>query len=185
MKRTLFTLLTAGMVSAAALTGTAAFAGPDAAEIALFQKAGHGIADAIRTAEKTTGGKAVNVEFDEKADVGLWEVKTVAGTRRAEVRIDATTGQVVVTKDKGDIADKKAAVTPEMLGAPLVDLVAKAEAAGGGKVIKIEFEHKDGKPLGLEVEIVKEDGSLHTFLMAADGKLTPLVKSADDESDDN
>lgn len=43
MKRTILTLLTAGMVSAAALTAKVAFAGPDAAEIAAFQKAAHGI----------------------------------------------------------------------------------------------------------------------------------------------
>ena len=185
MKRTILTLLTAGMVSAAALTGTVAFAGPDAGEIAAFQKAAHGIEAAIKTAEQTTDGKAVEAEFEVKDGTGIWEIKTVAGTKHAEVKIDAGTGAVIKTKDKGDIADKTDAVTPEMLGAPLVDLVAKAEAEGGGKVIEIEFEHKDGKPVGIEVEIVKPDGSLHKFLMGADGKLTPLVKANSDEAEEN
>lgn len=134
MTRKILTLLAGAMVSIAALSAGAAFADSnDSAEIALFQNATHDIRAAIATAEGATGGKAFEAEFDEKDGAGMWEVKIVAGTKRAEVKVDATTGQVVKTKDKGDIAHKSDPVTPKILGAPLADLVTKAEAAGGGK----------------------------------------------------
>src|SRR5690606_2195110 len=114
---------------------------------------------------------------------GVWEVKTVAGAKRAEVKIDATTGAVISTKDKGDVSDDDDAVTPEMLGSTLVDLVTKAEAAGGGKVMAIEGDREDGKFRGIEVEIVKADGSVHDFMLnPTDGKLDPVRKGHDDDS---
>lgn len=184
MKRSIITLVAGGMAAAAALGGGAALAGSDhagdQAEIALFQNAAHDLRAAIATAEGATGGKAVEAEFTEKDGAPLWEVKTVAGTKHAEVRVDATTGQVVTTKDKGDVADEKNPVTPDMLGAPLADLVTKAEAEGGGKVMSIDYEH--GKTAGIEVEIVKADGSVHEFLLnSADGKLTPVVAGQDND----
>lgn len=182
MKRSIVTLLAGGMVSAAALVGGAALAGSDhagdMAEIALFQNAAHDIRAAIAAAEGATGGKAVEAEFTEEDGAPLWEVKTVAGTTRAEVNVDSATGQVVHAKDKDDNSGSTAAVTPEMLGAPLADLVTKAEAEGGGKVMSIDCEH--GRTAGIEVEIVKADGSVHEFLMnSADGKLTPVVAGQD------
>lgn len=180
MTRRPITLLAAALVSTAALSAGAAFADSDPQEIALFQNAAHDIRAAIATAEDATGGKAVEAEFDEDDGTGMWEVETVAGTRRAEVQIDATTGAVVKTKDKGDIADKDQPVTPDMLGAPLADLVTKAEAASGGKVMSIDYEH--GKLAGIEVEMVKPDGSLQEFIMdPADGTLTPLTAGQDQD----
>lgn len=183
MNRTVFVMLTAGMVSAGALTGAALAAGSnDQAEIALFQKAQHDIVAGIKAAEAASGGKAVGAEFEDKKGTGIWEVKTVAGTKRAEVKIDAATGKVVTTKDKGDVSDEDDAVMPEMLGGALADLVAKAEAAGGGKVMAIEADHEDGEFRGIEVEIVKADGSAHDFVLnPADGKLTPAVKGHGDD----
>ena len=174
------------MVSAAALTGAAMASGSDAQEIALFQKAQHDISAAIKAAETASGGKAVAAEFDEKDGAGLWEIKTVAGTKSAEVKIDAASGQVVKTEDKGDVADKKDAVTPDMLGGTLADLVAKAEAEadGAGKVMAIEADHENGQFRGMEVEIVKADGSVHDFILnPADGKLTPVVPGQDDDKE--
>lgn len=190
MKRSIITLVAGGMVSAAALGGGAALAGSDhagdQAEIALFQNAAHDIRAAIAAAEGATSGKAVEAEFTEEDGAPLWEVKTVAGTTRAEVNVDPATGQVVHTKDKDDDAGSTDAVTPEMLGAPLVDLVTKAEAEGGGKVMSIDYEHENGQAVGVEVEIVNADGTVHEFLMnPADGKLTPLVAGQDgDEGDE-
>lgn len=183
MKRTAFVILTAGIVSAGALTGVALAASNDRAEIALFQKAQHDIAAGIKAAEAASGGKAVGAEFEDENDTGLWEVKTVAGAKRAEVKIDAMTGAVVSTKDKDDVSDEDDAVTAELLGGTLAELVAKAEAASGGKVMAIEADHEDGKFRGMEVEIVKADGSAHDFVLnPADGKLTPVVKGHDDDS---
>lgn len=187
MKRSIITLVTGAMVSAAALTAGTAFANSnDQAEVALFQKASHDIAAAIRAAETASGGKAVGAEFTDEDGAGLWEVDTVTGTKRAEVNVDATTGQIVKTKDKGDVADKDEPVTPDMLGAPLADLAAKAATEGGGKVMSIDLENENGKPLGLEVEIVKPDGTVHHFLAnQTDGKLSPVIDGSDEDGDDD
>lgn len=187
MKRTLFTIVTAGMVSVAALGGAAlASDHKDAAEIALFQKATHDVGAAIKAAETASGGKAVSAEFDDKDGSGIWEVKTINGTKRAEIKIDAATGQVVKTSAKGDAAKDDHAVTPEMLGGTLADLVAKAEAQGGGKVMAIDPDHENGQFRGMEVEIVKADGSVHDFILhPTDGKLTPVIKGQDGNSDND
>lgn len=185
MKRNFITLLAAGMVSAAVLGGGVAFADSknDQSEIALFQRAAHDINAAIKTAETASGGKAVGAEFEEKGNAGVWEVDTVVGTKRVEVKIDAANGQVIKTKDKGDVADKDEPVTPDMLSAPLSDLVTKAEAEGGGKVISIKVEHKNGTLAGMSVEIVKADGTAHDFVLNQDGKLTPAAGDQEDGQD--
>ncbi|MDO5622702.1 MAG: PepSY domain-containing protein [Paracoccus sp. (in: a-proteobacteria)] len=181
MKRTIFTILTAGMVSAAALSGPAlASDNKDQAEIALFQSAQTDVAAAIRAAETATGGTAISAEFDEKNGAGRWEVKTVTGTARTEVKIDATTGQVIETKDKGDLSGKRNPVTPDMLGGSLLDMVTRAETQGAGKVMSIEAEHENGQFVGLDVEIVKADGTVQDFLLnPADGTMTPVVDNDD------
>ncbi|HRO00115.1 MAG TPA: PepSY domain-containing protein [Nitrobacter sp.] len=187
MKRSIIAL---ALMSATALGGGAALASDhaeDQAEIALFQQAAHDIRAAIATAEGATGGTAVEAEFTEEDGAPMWEVKTVAGTTRAEVNVDPATGQVVKTSDKDEGGDGNAAVTPEMLGAPLADLVTRAEAAGGGKVMSIDYEHENGQAVGAEVEIVNADGTVHEFLMnPADGTLTPIVAGQDrDEGGDD
>ena len=81
MKRKFLTLVTAGAVSAAALTGGAAFADNDAkdrAEVQAFLGATHDIAAAISAAETASGGKAVAAEIDEKRGASLYEVDTIA-----------------------------------------------------------------------------------------------------------
>ncbi|MDN5926216.1 MAG: PepSY domain-containing protein [Hyphomicrobiales bacterium] len=143
------------------------------------------MAAAVKAAEASSGGKAVGAEFSEKDGAGLWEVEMVNGTKRSEVKIDASTGAVVKTKDKGDIADKDHPVTLDMLGAPLTDLVTKAETEGAGKVMSIDFEHEDGEPVGLAVEIVKANGVIQDFILnPADGKLTPATGQSDEGQDE-
>ncbi|AXC49475.1 hypothetical protein DRW48_07045 [Paracoccus suum] len=188
MKRSIITLLTGTMVSAAALGVGAAWAGGknDPAEVALFQKATQDVHAAIASAEGATGGKAVEAEFDDHDGTGSWDVMTLTAAGSAEVKVDAATGQVVKDQDTGD-KDKTEAVTPELLGAPLSDLATAAETAGDGKVMSIDYEREDGKNLGIAVEIVKADGTIHDFLMnPADHKLTPVVEGqGDDEGGEN
>ncbi|MDO5705868.1 MAG: PepSY domain-containing protein [Paracoccus sp. (in: a-proteobacteria)] len=186
MKRKIVTLMGTAMLSAAALTGGIAWAGSsdDKAESALLQNAPHDIAAAIRAAETASGGKAVAAEFEEKDGKGYYEIDLVAHDKLVEVKIDAATGQATETKDKGALSAQKDDdyVDPAQLGGALTDLVAKAETEGAGKVMAIGLEHEDGKAVGLEVELVKADGSVHDFILnPADGKLTPVVGNQDDD----
>ena len=176
MKRTvLFSSLTAALVSAALLSGGAALAA-DRDEVKQFLAAPHGITAAIGAAEQATGGQAVAAEFDDSRDGGYYEVDVVAGDTLHEVTIDARTGAVKKTEDKGPLSklDKDDAITPAQLGAPLAELAAKAEQISGEKVMAIGYEYEDGKPVGIEVELAKADGSTPSFLLdAANGTLTP------------
>ena len=181
MKKTILTILAATAVSTGGLAGVAYAKSDDTAEIALFQKAQHDIVAGIKAAETASGGKAVGAEFEDEDGAPAWEVKTMTGTKYSKVTVDAATGKVLKTKEK---SDKDDAVTPEMLGAPLTDLAAKAAAAGEGKVMSIDADHEDGKFRGIEVEIVKADGSVHDFILnAADGKLTPSMEGQDDDGE--
>lgn len=180
MKKTILTILAATAVSTGGLAGVAYAKSDDTAEIALFQKAQHDIVAGIKAAETASGGKAVGAEFEDEDGTPAWEVKTMAGSKYSKVTVDAATGKVLKTREKSD----KDAVTPEMLGAPLTDLAAKAAAAGEGKVMSIDADHEDGKFRGIEVEIVKADGSVQDFILnAADGKLTPSMEGHDDDGE--
>jgi len=189
MNRKLGHILTVGMVSVGALGGTLAWAGSsngDAAEVALFGKAGQDIKSAVASAEKASGGQAVGAEFAEKNGEAIWEIETVAGTKVSEVKINAATGALVTQKDKDAADDEHEGATPDKLGAPLAELVTKAEAASGGRVMAIGFDEENGKIDGIEVEIVK-NGAPQTFTLdATSGKLSPAIEngSGQDEADE-
>ena len=178
-----WSLLGASVVSAAALTGGLAYAANPGAnptgertEVQQFLKAPHTLRAAIAAAEQAAKGQAVAAEFEEEKGQAYYEVKLVAGDKLLETKVDARTGQVLKTKDKGLLSKQKASkrVTPAQLGAPLAELVAKAEQASGEKVMAIGYEYEDGKPVGIEVELGKVDGSTPNFLLdAAKGTLTP------------
>ncbi len=189
MKRKFLTLVTAGAVSAAALTGGAAFADNDAkdrAEVQAFLGATQDIVAAISAAETASGGKAVAAEFDEKRGASLYEVDTIANGKQISVKIDANTGAVVRTEDEGDIAnaDDDDIVDPTQLGAPLAQLVATAEQNGGGKVMSISAE-PENDAARIEVELANADGSTQEFLMAADGTMTKRAEDGDDGDGDD
>ncbi|TWI33865.1 PepSY domain-containing protein [Paracoccus sulfuroxidans] len=186
MKRTVSMLALAAIAAGSALSVGQAWAGSDdTAEIQQFLTAPKGISEAIRAAETATGGKAIEAEFDDHKGAAAYEVKTVAGDKIAKVKIDAATGQVVETKDKGTLAgqDDDDAVDPAKMPVSLLDVVTKAEAESGGKVMSVGHESEDGTTQ-TELEIVKADGSRldYTFDAAA-GKLVPTIEGTGDSAE--
>lgn len=190
MKRKLVTLLTAGAVSAVALTGGAAFAsndGNEKVEVQTFLGAAQDITAAISAAETASGGAAIAAEFDEQNGTTFYEVDTIAMGKQVSVQIDATSGKVIKTEDEGDVAkaDDGDIVDPAQLGAPLVQLVAAAEQNGQGKVMSISADHDDGQSGAIEVELANADGTTQEFAMAADGSMTPVIDSQDEGEEDD
>lgn len=191
MKRKLMTLVTAGAVTMAALGGTVAFAntqsGDDKAEVQAFLGGAQNISAAIGAAEAASGGKAVAAEFDQKNDLAFYEVDTIANGKQVSVEIDAASGKVIKSEDEGDIAnaDEDDIVDPAQLGAPLADLVAKAEQQSQAKVMSISAEHEAGQAGLIEVEVAKADGSTQEFAMAPDGTLTLIVDTEDGGADED
>ncbi|HWL57808.1 MAG TPA: PepSY domain-containing protein [Paracoccus sp. (in: a-proteobacteria)] len=186
MKRTISTLALAAIAVASATTvGQARPPSDDTAEIQQFLKAPKSISDAIRAAESSTGGKAIEAEFDDHKGVAAYEVKTVAGDTVAKVKIDAASGQVIKTKDKGTLAtkDDDDVVDPAKMTVSLLDVVAKAEAESGGKVMSVDHESENGTT-HTQLEIVKADGSLldYTFDASA-AKLIPMIEGQGDSGE--
>ncbi len=186
MKRKLLTLLTAGAVSATALTG-AAFANSDSAdqaEVQTFLGAAQDITAAIGAAEAASGGTAVAAEFEEKKGTAFYEVDIVANGKQVSVEIDATSGKVIKTDAEGD-AEEGDIVDPAQLGASLAKLVATAKQNGSGKVMSISTDHENGQAVAIEVELANADGTTQEFTMAADGSLTPAVDGQDEGDKDD
>lgn len=162
-----------------ALSGGAAFAlfglspafADDAKEIALFLKAPVDISAAINTAEAETGGKAVAAEFDDDGPDGNYDIDIVKDNRNIEVEVDAGSGKILKTDDDGNLDRDDA--RPEDMGAPLTELVSKAQAAGEGKVIAIEYDTDDRRPARIEVDMVTQDGKMTEYVLDAEaGTLT-------------
>lgn len=185
MTRTLSMLSLVAIAAASAVSVGPVWAGSDdAAEIQLFLKAPKGISDAIRAAESATSGKAIQAEFDDHKGAAAYEVKTVAGDKIAKVKIDASSGQVIETKDKGTLAAKgDEAVDPAKMTVSLLDIVTKAEAESGGKVMSVDHEIEDGVTQ-TEIEIVKADGTRvdYTFDSSA-SKLVPATQGHSDSDE--
>ena len=171
-------------VSVAAMAG-GAFAsndGKDQAEVQAFLGAPQTLTAAIKAAETASNGTAVKAEFDDHKGTPAYEVDTIAGGKQITVKIDAASGAVLKTEDEGDIAKAEAddITDPALLGAPLAELVAKAEQAGQGKVMSIGAEVDDGKTPVVEVELANADGSTQDFTIAPDGTLTKATDHHDD-----
>lgn len=157
------TPLKAGAVALIAMTGAAM---ADSNEAAMMRSAQQSLAQAIAAAERETGGRAIEAEFDEERGLGYWEVTTVTEAARFELKLDANSGAIVERSERTiDV--------PAMPQVALADLISQAEAAGNGKVMSIDREHRNGALIGYEVEIVGADGRvLDYFLNLADNSLT-------------
>ena len=168
--RKTLTTLGAGVISALALTSGIAFA-DDKAEVEMLLKAPHDISAAIKAAEASVGGSAMSASFDDDNGTGAYEIDVSNAGRKTEVTVDATTGEVIDSRDDGS---DKYAVDLTQLGGDLAEIVADIESETGGKVMSIDTEHDNGQFSGMEIEIANSDGTTQEFWMnATDGKLVP------------
>lgn len=51
--------------------------------------------EAIRIAEEATGGKVVEIEFDDDNRLYEWEVELVTSDQEIDLELDAVTGEVI------------------------------------------------------------------------------------------
>ena len=177
MKRSMTTLgLTAILAVCAATAGQVWAGSDDHADIQQFLKSPQDLSMAIRAAEGATGGKAYAAEFETDKGAAGYKVKTLTGDKLAKVTIDASTGAVKQTKDKGLLSakDDDDAVDPAQMTGSLLDLVGKAEQLSGGRVMSIDHESEDGATV-IEVEIAQADGTTKDYTFdAAGNKIVPV-----------
>ena len=67
----------------------------EAKEVALFSQAKISLIDAIKAAEKKTGGKAIEAELDEDSNTIQFEIEILKNGKTHEVIVDGITGKVL------------------------------------------------------------------------------------------
>ena len=116
---------------------------------------------AITIAQKTIKGDLISAEFDQNDYMagGEYEVKFIAGDMEHEVKIDASSGKILKSKqekmDQDDIAEYNAMKQAKI---SLTQAMQKATQSDNGKmngkVIEAEFDFDNGIP-AYEIEIAK------------------------------
>ena len=80
---------------------------PDAAEMAKLAAAKTSLSQAIAIAEKETGGKAIDADFDNKDGTLSLEIEVLKDNAVSKVIIDADTGKVLKVAAVADSEDEE------------------------------------------------------------------------------
>jgi uncharacterized membrane protein YkoI len=134
------------------------------------------LTEAIRTAEKEGGGKAIDAEFDfKRGNPAYYEVKVLSndGQKLTKYKIDPSTGKV---KDASDEKIEKlfTRLKPNAIeNAPtsLTRAISTAESRAGGKAMEAKVD-RSGDQVQYTVKVVKLDGDSETVKVnGSDGKV--------------
>jgi len=182
--------LVGGSIAIAGSNGGPQDANSDRAEVNRFLSSPTSLTNAIKTAEGETGGRAVVAEFNGEDKISVFEITTLNGDAVTSVEIDTVTGKVVDTEKEGMLSrlindDPKEFAGLSTMKLSLTELISRAEAKAGGKVMDINFEADDmtGKAAP-HVEVARADGtSLVLAVNPGDGSMT-VVADADRNGDD-
>ncbi len=112
---------------------------------------------AITIAQKTARGDLMGAEFDQNdyMEGGEFEIKSISGDTEYEVKIDASNGKILKTKqeklDQDDIAEYNAMKQAQF---SLIQAMQKATQSVSGKVLEAEFDLSNAIP-AYEIELAK------------------------------
>lgn len=112
---------------------------------------------AIAIAQKTVKGDLISAEFDQNDYMagGDYEIEFIANGVKHEVKIDASSGKVLKSKqekmDQDDLAEYNAMKQAQIT---LTQAMQKATQSINGKIIEAEFDFDKGIP-AYEIEIAK------------------------------
>jgi uncharacterized membrane protein YkoI len=180
-----------------ALGGAVAFAqtAPQLPAKGAAQTSQSTLAEAVRVAERATGGRARKAEMESDRGADAWEIKTVSKERSAKVRVEPASGKVVRVDapgfldsiaslfDAGDRRKDQAALGRlEASPMTLAAAIAAAERETGGRAVKASLKTQHGQTL-FEVGVVK-DLVLHKVRVdPASGKVVAVARSKSDDDD--
>lgn len=91
-------LLLAGATTSSMFPGSAHAASDTAKDIQRLSEAKISLVDAIGIAEKHIGGKAIDADLDSDLGKVVYDVSVIKDQAEHEVRIDAISGDVIVSK---------------------------------------------------------------------------------------
>ena len=154
------------------------------------------LAQAVRVAEKETGGRARKAEMERERGVYVYEIETVSKDGSAEVHVDPASGRVLRVKrpwfgssianvfDRDDRRKDQAAFAQlEASPMTLVGAVEAAEKETGGRAVKATMKSRYASTL-FEVSVVKDWVTHSVLLDPATGKVVtvpPRGKGKDDD----
>lgn len=134
-----------------------AISGAETSDAVAIAKSKISLEQAIAMAQKTVKGDLISAEFDQNDYVtgGEFEVKFVDGDMEHEVKIDASSGKILKTKqeklDAEDLAEYEALKQAKI---SLTQAMQKATQSINGKIIEAEFDFDNGIP-AYEIEMAK------------------------------
>ncbi len=159
------------------------------------------LAQAVRSAEQRTNGRAGKVELEREDGVYVYEVKTFSPEGTADVFVDLATGNVDRVQTRGFLAGVGDAIDSEdrredeallkALEASSVTLsqaIDAAEADTGGKAVKAKLKDRYGSVF-FEVALMVDGSKQRVEVDTATAKVvavsTPKDRDGDDDDDDD
>ncbi len=134
-----------------------AISGAKTSDAVAIAKSKISLEQAITIAQKTVKGDLISAEFDQNDYIagGEYEIEFVDSGVEHEVKIDASTGKVLKSKqeqlDQDDIAEYNAMKQAQIT---LTQAMQKATQSINGKIIEAKFDFDNGTP-AYEIEIAK------------------------------
>ena len=157
---------------------------------------GTSLAQAVRVAEKQTGGRARKAEMETERGIDVYEIKTVSKEGSTKVHVDPASGNVVRVNTPGIVAavagvfdrddqreDQAALARLEASSMSLADAIDAAQKETGGRALKAAVKSRYGATL-FEVKVVKDLTLQKVMLDPATGKVV-TVPSQEKRKDDD
>ncbi len=173
--------VTAGVAGAAV-----ADTGKDNHEIATVRAARISAPEAIATAERQTGGRAIRIDVEKDNGAYRYEVKTVSSDQVTEVVVDPETGKVMDTDSEGllgrlfDGDDRDDATGLAASPTTLAAAIAAAEQHIGGKTVEARFDG-DRRKARFKIEVAKGNAVHKVIVDAASGAVVRVATGDGDE----
>ena len=159
-----------------------AVAGTKVSDAVAIAKSKISLEQAIVIAQKNVTGDLISAEFDQNdyTSGGNFEVKFISNDTEHEVKIDASTGKVLKSKqeklDAEDIAEYKVMKQAKI---SFKQALQKATQSVNGKIIKAELDLEGGKPV-YQIEIAK---GTQVYDLVIDSMTNQVVSSQLDQDD--
>ena len=148
------------------------------------------LAQAVRSAEQRTNGRAGKVELEREDGVYVYEVKTFSPEGTADVFVDLATGNVDRVQTRGFLdsedrrEDEALLKALEASSVTLSQAIDAAEADTGGKAVKAKLKDRYGSVF-FEVALMVDGSKQRVEVDTATAKVVAVSKPKDRDGDDD
>ncbi len=155
------------------------------------------LAQAVRSAEQRTNGRAGKVELEREDGVYVYEVKTFSKDGTADVFVDFATGNVDRVRSRGFLArvgdaidsedrreDEALLKALEASSITLSEAIDAAESDTGGKAVKAKMKDRYGSVF-FEVALIVDGSKQRVEVDTATAKVVAVSAPKDHDGDDD